>query len=186
MFFHYFESIGIFTTIFILFCGFLNEATLIGSRIWLADWSSNTVNLTDTKRDFYIGVYGGIGFSQAIVNLCLSYGVAIGTIHASAKLHKQLLVRILHCPMSFFESTPLGRIVNRFVKDINSVDEQIPKSFRSFIMTFMSLLGTIFIISYSTPIFLSVLLPIGVLYFMTQVRSSTYDNKIIIHKIQHH
>ena len=71
--------------------------------------------------------------------------------------------------MSFFESTPLGRIINRFVKDINSVDEQIPKSLKSFITTFMSLLGTIFIISYSTPIFLSVLLPIAGLYFITQV-----------------
>ena len=152
-----------------MFAGFLNEAALIGSRIWLAEWSSNAANLTESKMNFYIGVYGGIGFSQAVANVALLYGVALGSIHASKKLHKQLLIRILHCPMSFFESTPLGRIVNRFVKDINSVDEQIPKSFKSFIVTFMSLLGTIFIISYSTPIFLSVLLPIAVLYFMTQV-----------------
>ena len=169
VFYHYFQSIGIVTTIFIFFAGFLNEAALIGSRVWLAEWSSNTVNLTESKLNYYIGVYGGIGFGQAVANVAFSYSVALGTIHASRKLHKQLLIRILHCPMSFFESTPLGRIINRFVKDINSVDEQIPKSLKSFITTFMSLLGTIFIISYSTPIFLSVLLPIAGLYFITQV-----------------
>jgi len=168
VFLHYFKSLGIFTTIFIFLAGFGNEAALIGSRIWLAHWSSSTANMTDSKRDYFIGIYGGIGLSQAISSLALSYGVAVGSIHASRILHTKLLVRILHCPMSFFETTPIGRVVNRFVKDINSVDEQIPKSFKSFITTFMSLLGTVFIISYSTPIFLAVLLPIAILYFMTQ------------------
>ena len=137
--------------------------------MWLADWSSNTVNLTNEKRDFYIGIYGAIGFSQSIFALLVAYTLAFGSIHASRNLHKQLLQTILHCPMSFFETTPMGRIVNRFTKDINSLDEQIPKSIKSFLSTFMTLLGTIFIISYTTPLFLAVLFPIGLMYFLTQV-----------------
>jgi len=90
------------------------------------------------------------------------------SVKASKALHDNLLESTLRCPMSFFETTPMGRIVNRFSKDIHTIDEMIPNSFKSFISTFMTMIGTIFVISYSTPVFLAVLLPIALTYFFTQ------------------
>ena len=52
--------------------------------------------------------------------------ISIGTLNAATKLHGTMLNRILRSPMSFFDTTPLGRILNRFSKDIDIVDVTIP------------------------------------------------------------
>jgi ABC-type multidrug transport system fused ATPase/permease subunit len=63
--------------------------------------------------------------------------MALGAVSASALMHKNMLERVLRSPMSFFDTTPMGRIVNRFAKDIYMLDETIPASLRSFLSTFM-------------------------------------------------
>lgn len=52
--------------------------------------------------------------------------MAIGTLKSAAVLHQRMLARILKAPMSFFDTTPVGRIVNRFAKDIDVLDNTIP------------------------------------------------------------
>ena len=74
--------------------------------------------------------------------------------------------------MSFYETTPLGRIVNRFSKDIDVIDTLLPRNVYSFLQTFVSILGTLFLICYSTPFFLTVLVPLCLLYIFIQVRES--------------
>ena len=145
------------------------EASLIGSRVWLAQWSS--ANITSfSERDMYIGVYGGLGLSQAVFVLFSSLAMSVGSMVASRNLHSHLLVNIMHSAMSFFETTPLGRIVNRFSKDLNVIDDIISRILTMFFLTFFSVCGTIIVISYATPIFLSVILPLGIVYFFVQVR----------------
>ena len=61
-----------------------------------------------------LGVYASLGFSQAFMVLPGSFSLALGAIHASRLLHDGMLSNILRSPMSFFGTTPLGRILNRF------------------------------------------------------------------------
>ena len=72
--------------------------------------------------------------------------------------------------MSFFDTTPLGRILNRFSKDIYLIDEIVPRSIRMFIWTFLSVLSTIIVIVIATPIFAVVIVPLGIFYLLVQVR----------------
>ena len=65
-------------------------------------------------RDFYLGIYGGLGLMQAFSILILSVTLSITTLAGSRKLHRVLLDRVLKSPMGFFDTTPLGRIVNRY------------------------------------------------------------------------
>ena len=76
--------------------------------------------------------------------------------------------------MSFFDTTPLGRIVNRFSKDIDTLDVNIPTYSQSMLTTLAPLISTLIIIVYSTPIFLVVLVPLAIFIVFLNVSSSEF------------
>ena len=78
----------------------------------------------------FLGVYAAMGFGQIFFILLASIVLALGSILASTRLHDNMLANVLRCPMSFFDTTPLGRILNRFSKDIYIIDQTIPNSLR--------------------------------------------------------
>ena len=120
----------------------------------------------------YLGVYAGLGVSQAVFVLIGALSLALAGIFASRKLHTKLLSNVLRSPMSFFDTTPLGRVLNRFSKDIYVIDEVVPRSISMFLMTSFSVLNTLVVIMVATPTFIIVILPLGVFYFLVQVRKS--------------
>jgi len=80
-----------------------------------------------------------------------------------------MLASILRAPMMFFDTTPIGRILNMFSRDIDTVDAVLPFAVRLWLDTFFGVLSVLVIISYSTPIFLAVILPLFILYYLIQV-----------------
>ncbi|NXD49031.1 MRP2 protein, partial [Corvus moneduloides] len=90
---------------------------------------------------------------------------AQGAMRASRVMHQQLLSNILRVPMSLFDTTPTGRIVNRFAKDIFTVDETIPMSFRTWLSCFMAIISTLIMICLATPFFAVVIVPLSVFYY---------------------
>uniref|UniRef100_A0A672LN94 ABC-type glutathione-S-conjugate transporter n=1 Tax=Sinocyclocheilus grahami TaxID=75366 RepID=A0A672LN94_SINGR len=160
---------------------FIQNVAIIGQNLWLSDWTDDSVeyfNITYPNhiRDTRIGVFGALGVAQVMVCLSLSgflvflgtILLADGSISASRTLHTSLLSNILKVPMVFFDTTPSGRIVNRFAKDIFTVDEMIPMSFRSWILCLLGVLGTLFVICLATPIFTAVVVPMAVIYYFVQ------------------
>uniref|UniRef100_A0A673HPC8 ATP-binding cassette, sub-family C (CFTR/MRP), member 2 n=1 Tax=Sinocyclocheilus rhinocerous TaxID=307959 RepID=A0A673HPC8_9TELE len=119
-------------------------------------------------RDMRIGVFGALGLAQGFLVFFGTILIADGSISASRTLHTNLLSNILKAPMVFFDTTPSGRIVNRFAKDIFTVDEMIPMSFRSWILCILGVLGTLFVICLATPIFTAVVVPMAVVYYFVQ------------------
>ena len=168
VFWAYAKSVKVYLAIGIVLFIVLAEIASVASGIWLAQWSSANVT-TDDQRDMYLGVYGGLGFLQALCVLISSICLALGSKIASRYLHQSILVNVMHSPMSFFETTPLGRIVNRFSKDISTIDDKVPMSLSTFLRTFCTVLGTIIAISFATPIFLVVIVPLGLFYLFIQV-----------------
>jgi ABC-type bacteriocin/lantibiotic exporter with double-glycine peptidase domain len=93
-------------------------------------------------------------------------------IRSARGLHSSMLFSILRSKMSFFEQTPVGRIINRFSKDIDAIESSIPGSYRSLLSCLIQVISTILVISISTPFFLIPLVPIVIVYILCQVTSN--------------
>uniref|UniRef100_A0A8C2I0L6 ATP-binding cassette, sub-family C (CFTR/MRP), member 2 n=1 Tax=Cyprinus carpio TaxID=7962 RepID=A0A8C2I0L6_CYPCA len=173
MYLQYLRSMGwCFVTWSFLFY-FIQNVAVIGQNLWLSDWTEDSVKYFNTTypthiRDMRIGVFGALGLAQGFLVFFGTILLADGSISASRTLHTNLLSNILKVPMVFFDTTPSGRIVNRFAKDIFTVDEMIPMSFRSWILCLLGVLGTLFIICLATPIFTAVIVPMAIVYYFVQ------------------
>ncbi|XP_067624098.1 multidrug resistance-associated protein 1 isoform X4 [Eurosta solidaginis] len=166
---HYIKSVGIFLSAATIILNFVYQAFSIGSNLWLTQWSNDKRVENDTGlRDMYLGVYGAFGLGQAASKAICSMTLAVGCIICTKKLHEALLLNVLRWPMELYDITPLGRIINRFSKDVDAVDITLPQLWTTALSQFFSVLATIVVISMSTTIFLAVIVPIAVLYYFAQ------------------
>ena len=99
-----------------------------------------------------------------------SMALSIGGIFASRRLHLNLLQNVLRSPMSFFERTPSGNLVNRFSKELDTVDSMIPQVIKMFMGSLFNVIGACAIILLATPIAAIIIPPLGLIYFFVQVR----------------
>ncbi|XP_012937343.1 multidrug resistance-associated protein 1 isoform X1 [Aplysia californica] len=172
VFLAYLRAVGpVLTALIIMFYVLYNGASIY-SNIWLSQWSNDARNPNITKdednRNMRLGVYGALGLVQGIMVYITALMRMLGAVKATGMLHLGLLLNVLASPMSFFDTTPTGRIVNRFSKDVDTLDVIIPMIFGMFLMCFFNTLSTILVISFSTPLFLAVIVPLMVFYYFVQ------------------
>ncbi|CAH1794382.1 unnamed protein product [Owenia fusiformis] len=149
----------------------LFTAAQVGTNFWLSEWSGDTlVNGTQDLglRDMRLGVYGALGVGQCLSIFVLAICVAFGSVSASRILHKNLLNNTVKNPMSFFDTTPMGRIINRFSKEMDIIDVNIPQYVQLWLIGLSPFMATLVVIIYSTPIFLTVVLPLGIIFVAVQ------------------
>lgn len=82
--------------------------------------SGNKVNVW-----YYLGVYALLGLVYTLTSFIREAVVFYGSLRASKRIHEQLLHHLMRAKFKFFDSTPLGRIINRFSKDIEAVDQEV-------------------------------------------------------------
>jgi ABC-type multidrug transport system fused ATPase/permease subunit len=129
-------------------------------RSWVFE-QSEPINV-----DYYIGVYLLICFSFVLFDTSRVILLYWGSIRGARKLFEALLDRIIYAPMRFFDTTPVGRILNRFGKDITTIDLQISRSASFLIECTTGIAASIIIISAITPQFLIVAFGISGVYFL--------------------
>ncbi|XP_031732915.1 ATP-binding cassette sub-family C member 2 [Anarrhichthys ocellatus] len=173
VFLQYLRAMGWGYTVMVFLVYFIQNVAFIGQNLWLSDWTNDAVdyyNMTypNWKRDTRVGVFGVLGVAQGLFVFLGTLLLANASVDASRTLHSTLLNNILRVPMVFFDTTPIGRVVNRFAKDIFTVDEAIPQSFRSWLLCLLGVLGTLFVICLATPFFTVIILPLALVYFFVQ------------------
>ena len=129
---------------------------------------------THTHSGCYLGIYALFSAGQVTTVLIASFSLAIAGVYASRSLHSRMLKNILRSPMSFFDTTPLGRVLNRFSKDIYTIDEVIPRSIRMFLFTLFRIISALLVIMIATPTFAIVIIPLGIFYLLIQVTTAMY------------
>ncbi|CAI4229206.1 unnamed protein product [Auanema sp. JU1783] len=134
---------------------------------WLSAWSdSYDVPNPDVDVGQRLAVYGALGITESLCFFtCLMVLVHAG-LNASRNLHGPLLHNLLRSPMSFYDTTPLGRILNRCAKDVEVVDMLLPINFRYLVMCILQVICTLIVIMISTPIFGVVIIPLAIIYYI--------------------
>ncbi|KAI8576230.1 hypothetical protein K450DRAFT_302879 [Umbelopsis ramanniana AG] len=116
--------------------------------------------------DYYLGIYILITSLQ-IVFSGLRFGLVYwGSLRASKVLYVELLRRVFRAPLRFFDTTPVGRILNRFSKDFETIDSSIPNDFAWFLQQSLTALSIVMLISYYLPVFALPMLAISVVYIL--------------------
>ncbi|BFZ17907.1 hypothetical protein BsWGS_20945 [Bradybaena similaris] len=168
----YVRAIGIGLSIVIIMFSILFNATGIYSNIWLSQWSNDARNpnitADENNRNMRLGVYGALGILQGIIVFIASLMRLLGAIKASRVLHIGILSNVIRSPMSFFDTTPSGRIVNRFSKDLDTLDIMVPMLIGMFLNCMFQTASTLLVISFSTPMFLAVVVPLLIFYYFVQ------------------
>ncbi|XP_054612884.1 ATP-binding cassette sub-family C member 3 isoform X2 [Dunckerocampus dactyliophorus] len=165
----YAKAVGLLLSVLICCLYGCQSAASIGANIWLSEWTNDAMqNQTKENINMRVGVYAALGLTQGVLVMMSSFTLAMGNIGAAGKLHHNLLANKLHTPQSFFDTTPIGRIINRFSKDIYVIDETLPSTVLMFLATFFISLSTMIVIISSTPIFAVVVAPLAFVYIFVQ------------------
>ncbi|GFO10855.1 multidrug resistance-associated protein 1-like [Plakobranchus ocellatus] len=139
---------------------------------WLGHWSddamlrnvslAHTPEYQKTTRSYIAGfaLLGAIEIAMAVVYCIFT---KVSSIVAARELHGDLLYNVLRSPMAFFDTTPTGRILTRFSKDVGAVDN-MGNNMRDFIRTSFNVAAHIVVMCWSTPQVI-VLIPFVMLIF---------------------
>eukprot|EP01155_Anaeramoeba_flamelloides_P023514 Anaeramoba_flamelloidesa807701_5206.p1 GENE.a807701_5206~~a807701_5206.p1 ORF type:complete len:948 (-),score=243.47 a807701_5206:15-2858(-) len=150
----YIKSLGGWTVVFVIsILLILYTVSTLGAQYWLALWIDGSI-FSGKTEDWFLGIYCGIGFSGIAFQLIRGLYLTFKSLRASRILHVNLLKRVIRAPMSYFDTTPAGRILNRFNKDQMDVDLTLSGNLVGFITTVLSLIISLLMISVMIPIFL--------------------------------
>jgi len=176
----------IFTIVAILACGAVASQSY--AAFYLSDWGKLTTirmleaeycsktgfcsikALTSTQNIGYLGFYALYTMIYLMASTFRTAAMVYIGLNSSTYLHRNLLRRILAAPIAFFDTTPLGRILNRFSADIITIDERLGYTIGWCVGMAFSLLGIIGSIAYSTNgLFLAVIPPLLFAYNRLQL-----------------
>ncbi|PVV02380.1 hypothetical protein BB560_003167, partial [Smittium megazygosporum] len=175
----YLKSCGWFNTflslvsiLFISFTGILANFIL---KVW-ADNNSNpeqnfrkfTFN-TKESNTYFLALYTFAGIANAFFLGTISFIVhSLSSIRSARVTHADMLKSVLKSPISFFETTPIGRVINRFSQDQSTVDSTLPGDFLTWTNSIISAMSSILVIVYAFPSFILFIIPLFFFYLYVQ------------------
>lgn len=142
-------------------------ATEIYGRVILKEWSEkNYKEGHNVKPALYLTLYALTGVLGGIINFANSYIIwTFSAIHCSKYFHDRMANSVLRAPMSFFDTTPMGRILNRFSDDISVLDNQMLWISITLFNSIMETLIRVGIVVYNLPIMI-IIIPILMVIFI--------------------
>ncbi|KAI9365535.1 P-loop containing nucleoside triphosphate hydrolase protein [Zopfochytrium polystomum] len=160
-----------------LFFLILLISTMVGDRMilfandyWVKLWAEAYGNGTAIGAIWWssgVGASASVGGSrplEAHVVRCF------GSYFASKKFNKALMQNIMFAPIRFFDTTPIGRILNRASKDLSVIDKNVMQSIDFFLTSLMAVLAVALVICSITPLFLGFMVPMMYLYYLVGTR----------------
>ncbi|XP_030057237.1 ATP-binding cassette sub-family C member 4 [Microcaecilia unicolor] len=174
----YFSAGANYIVIFIfLLLGMLAQVSYVLQDWWISHWANDQKKLNITTNgngtdmetqnldlNLYLGVYAGLTLATivfGVVRSIMAFQVLVG---AAQSLHNQMFRSLLKAPVLFFDRNPIGRILNRFSKDIGQLDNLLPYTFLDFLQILLQIFGVVFVAVAIIPWILVPLTPLAITF----------------------
>ncbi|XP_070536868.1 ATP-binding cassette sub-family C member 9-like [Ptychodera flava] len=148
-------------------------AAQILTNFWLARWSESgeeignkTEEELKEELDYYLGGYGILSMIYVLLACSATTCHILFTLFAAKRLHLGLLRNIIRAPMRFFDTTPVGRILNRLSNDTQIIDQRLNLIILELMTTTVQCLAVLVVNTASTPVFMAAVLPVIVVYLI--------------------
>jgi len=167
---------GIFISLMVFLIAIISRLCLTGADWWLGVWSSveeaKADNTTVVNYKYYFNdnrmnnlyMFVGVTLFSVAISMCSSFSFFWLAVNSSKNLHHKMLQALLKTTMYFFDSTPLGRILNRFSKDTYFLDEELPWAFHDIVQFGFFSINAIVVSVVNVPYILIILAPLAVAF----------------------
>ncbi|XP_070573723.1 ATP-binding cassette sub-family C member 9-like [Ptychodera flava] len=175
MYWAYAKSIRVPSVIAIITMATLYMTAITAANFWLSVWSEAGANYTNETSEeitadltYYVGGYAGLAGAGIVLTLISGTVNVVFFLLAAKRIHTALLRNIVHAPVRFFDTTPVGRILNRFSNDTQVIDQRLWQTFIYLIKSTLQVVAAVVVNTIVVPIFIVIIIPIGIGYYFLQ------------------
>ena len=120
-----------------------SQLAVLGRGWWMKVWTESNAEPSSRKAstslNFFLIIYIAISFAAALLEILKTFIVYTGGLRASQSLFSGLINKVLRAQTRWLDTVPLGRILNRFTADFNSIDSKVPAENHALLSAMMML-----------------------------------------------
>ncbi|PIK53498.1 putative ATP-binding cassette sub-family C member 9-like [Apostichopus japonicus] len=197
-YFNFLAKAGVFSVALTIITNVVVLFTGVFGQYWISLWSQSGQDAIDEgdlssySNGFYTGFYSLISFTALFANLVGGLSVYWSVLTAGVKFHDNSITSVLRSPLRFFDTTPSGRIMNRFSADLDKIDQELGLQISIFIMTFLYVVGGVLVNALVAQFFFVLLLPFFFFflyvtqYYLTSTREMKRLESISLSPVYNH
>ncbi|KAG0022326.1 hypothetical protein BGZ80_000525 [Entomortierella chlamydospora] len=138
----------------------LSQASMVSTNLWLKYWITSNEQANKDKENplslnMFLFIFAMLTLVHVVVCIFLFWiSFAVAAIRASKYLHQSMMTRIMRLPAAFFDTTPVGRIINRVSSDMASIDDRVAWKLFETTRRAISVIASLAVVAFTAPIFL--------------------------------
>ncbi|UZJ53839.1 hypothetical protein CBS101457_003159 [Exobasidium rhododendri] len=145
----------------------MTQVLQVSRDIVLKQWGTHNSQTGGSPADtrFYLTLYGILGVAASVA-ICIAPFILYTwlAIRSAKRFHDGMFKSVLRAPLQWFETIPTGRLLNLFSRDVNVIDETLPRVLNGFFRTMVVVVGVLVVVSVSVPPFLLAIVPLWFIY----------------------
>jgi len=149
----------------------------VANNLFLGYWTAESIK--GFNQADYMGTYAALGIASALFSFGVSYALTTSSLRAGYSMFQKAFAHVMHSSVSFFDTTPIGRIISRLSRDQDTIDAEISMTLFVLLSTLSSVVGTIFLVFYTFPYLGIIFVPLGAFYAFAAIyyRRSSVETK---------
>jgi ABC-type multidrug transport system fused ATPase/permease subunit len=131
-------------------------ASKIGADFWLSNWVGKPFAVQQESK--YLSWFVILSVVTIVFGVVRAVWFMRTILMSAAAAHSKMFAGILYSPVSFFHENPVGRVLNRFSKDQDILDDTVATTMFDVLQFFFSIMSTLLVVSIVSPLVLVIML----------------------------